>query len=427
MADEYLLSMTDIGKQFPGVCALDNVQLKVRKGTVHGLMGENGAGKSTLMKCLIGMYTPDSGTIIFKGAKIIVRNTHAALAQGISMIHQELNPIPHMTIAENIFLGRETRTWYGLVDMKKMNQRTKALLDRLAIKLDPNTKMVALSIANTQLIEIAKAVSYDSDLIVMDEPTSAITEAEVSVLFKIIRSLKESGRSIIYITHKLDEVFEITDEITVFRDGKYISTDPTQTLTRDLLIQKMVGRELTEMFHKEPAKIGETVLEARGPHGLQVQECQLRGQTGRNLRSCRTHGRGADRTARGRIRSNQTGFRGSIHCREESRDPVARGRDPLGIGAPDRRPETHRTLYQRDGPGQYGNREYEIVYAGYFCRFPQNHLRLRENARAIANQNAEPRPNRQKPFRRQSTKGPDLALAVDRAEDFDPGRADPRH
>ncbi len=267
MADEYLLSMTDIGKQFPGVCALDNVQLKVRKGTVHGLMGENGAGKSTLMKCLIGMYTPDSGTIIFKGAKIIVRNTHAALAQGISMIHQELNPIPHMTIAENIFLGRETRTWYGLVDMKKMNQRTKALLDRLAIKLDPNTKMVALSIANTQLIEIAKAVSYDSDLIVMDEPTSAITEAEVSVLFKIIRSLKESGRSIIYITHKLDEVFEITDEITVFRDGKYISTDPTQTLTRDLLIQKMVGRELTEMFHKEPAKIGETVLEARGLTG----------------------------------------------------------------------------------------------------------------------------------------------------------------
>ncbi|HUT51885.1 MAG TPA: sugar ABC transporter ATP-binding protein [bacterium] len=267
MADEYLLSMTNISKQFPGVRALDNVQLQVRKGTVHALMGENGAGKSTLMKCLIGMYTPDSGTIIFKDEKISVPNTHYALAKGISMIHQELNPIPHMTIAENIFLGRETRTWYGLVDMRKMNRRTKELLDRLAIKLDPNTKMAELSIANTQLIEIAKAVSYDSDLIVMDEPTSAISEAEVSVLFKTIRSLKEQGRSIIYITHKMDEVFEITDEITVFRDGKYISTDRTNTLTRNLLIQKMVGRELTDMFHKEPANIGETVLEVRGLTG----------------------------------------------------------------------------------------------------------------------------------------------------------------
>jgi inositol transport system ATP-binding protein len=267
MTDEYRLCMTNICKQFPGVRALDNVELKVRKGTVHALMGENGAGKSTLMKCLIGIYTPDAGAIIFQNEKISVRNTHYALAKGISMIHQELNPIPHMTIAENIFLGRETRTWYGLVDMKKMNRRTKALLDRLAIKLDPDAKMVDLSIANTQLVEIAKAVSYDSDLIVMDEPTSAISETEVGVLFKTIRSLKEQGRSIIYITHKMDEVFEIADEITVFRDGKYIGTDRTNTLTRNQLIQKMVGRELTEMFPKERAEIGETVLEARGLTG----------------------------------------------------------------------------------------------------------------------------------------------------------------
>jgi len=272
MADEYLLSMTDVCKQFPGVRALDNVRLEVRKGTVHALMGENGAGKSTLMKCLIGMYAPDSGAIIFKGEKLSIRNTHYALSKGISMIHQELNPIPHMTIAENIFLGRETRTWYGLVDMKKMNQRTKELLGRLSVKLDPNTKMVELSIANTQLIEIAKAVSYDSDLIVMDEPTSAITESEVSVLFNAIRSLKEQGRSIIYITHKMDEVFEISDEITVFRDGKYISTDPTNTLTRDLLVQKMVGRELIDMFHKERAEIGETVLEVKGLTGRKFKD-----------------------------------------------------------------------------------------------------------------------------------------------------------
>jgi inositol transport system ATP-binding protein len=260
MGNENLLSMTGISKQFPGVRALDNVQLNVRKGTVHALMGENGAGKSTLMKCLIGIYTPDSGSIVFKGEELHVINTRYALSKGISMIHQELNPIPHMTVAENIYIGRETRTWYGLVDMKTMNRRTKELLDRLDIKLDPTKKMVELSIANTQLVEIAKAVSYDSDLIIMDEPTSAITEAEVAVLFRIIKSLIEQGRSVIYITHKMDEVFKISDEVTVFRDGQYISTDPTNALSRNMLIQKMVGRELTDMFQKERANIGETVL-----------------------------------------------------------------------------------------------------------------------------------------------------------------------
>lgn len=280
MEDEYLLCMTHVCKRFPGVRALDGVQLKVRKGTIHALMGENGAGKSTLMKCLLGMYTPDAGEIAFKGQKITIPDTHYALSRGISMIHQELNPIPQMTIAENIFLGRETRTWCGLVDMKRMNERTQALFDRLSIQLDPKTKMAALSIANTQRVEIAKAVSYDADLIVMDEPTSAITDAEVRLLFKTIRSLKAQGRSIIYITHKMDEVFEISDEITVFRDGRYVSTDPTETLTRDLLIRKMVGRELTEIFHKEPADIGETVLEVRGLTGRRFRHVSFTARRG---------------------------------------------------------------------------------------------------------------------------------------------------
>jgi inositol transport system ATP-binding protein len=280
MADEYLLVMSDISKQFPGVCALDKVQLIVRKGKVHALMGENGAGKSTLMKCLLGMYVPDSGTIIFKGEKIKIPNPHDALSRGISMIHQELNPIPHMTIAENIFLGRETRTWYGLVDMKAMNKKTEKLLAQLGIRLSPTTKMVEVSIANTQLIEIAKAVSYDADLIVMDEPTSAITEAEVRVLFQTIRSLKEQGRSIIYITHKMDEVFEIADEVTVLRDGKYVSTDPVHTLTREILIQKMVGRELTDMFHKEQTAIGETVLEVRNFTGRKFRNISFQVRRG---------------------------------------------------------------------------------------------------------------------------------------------------
>src|ERR1700722_4329913 len=185
----YVLEMENITKAFPGVRALSNVQLRVRKGTVHGLMGENGAGKSTLMKCLIGIYVPDSGTITFKGEKLHITSTHYALFKGISMIHQELSPVPQMTVAENIYLGREPVTWYGLVDMPKMNKMATELLERLHINIKPTARMVELSIAQSQLAEIAKAVSYNSDLIIMDEPTSAITEAEVEGLFNIIRSL----------------------------------------------------------------------------------------------------------------------------------------------------------------------------------------------------------------------------------------------
>jgi len=267
MENEYVLTMEGISKQFPGVRALSNVQLRARKGTVHALMGENGAGKSTLMKCLIGIYAPDSGTITFKGEKLNVTNTHYALSKGISMIHQELSPIPQMTVAENIYLGREPLAWNGLVDMVKMNRMTAELLKRLQIKIKPTAKMCDLSIANIQLAEIAKAVSYNSDLIIMDEPTSAITESEVEVLFNIIRSLKAQGCVIIYISHKMDEIFKITDEITVFRDGQYISTDATADLTNDKLIEKMVGRTLTDMFHKETTDMGSVFLDVQNLSG----------------------------------------------------------------------------------------------------------------------------------------------------------------
>jgi inositol transport system ATP-binding protein len=267
MENECLLSMENISKQFPGVRALSNVQLRARKGTVHALMGENGAGKSTLMKCLIGIYFPDSGTITFKGERLHVTNTHYALSKGISMIHQELNPVPQMTVAENIYLGREPTTWYGLVDMRKMNRMTTELLDRLRIRIKPTAKMCELSIANTQLVEIAKAVSYDSDLIIMDEPTSAITEAEVEGLFTIIRSLKAQGCAIIYISHKMDEIFKIADEITVFRDGQYIGTDATAALTDGMLIERMVGRTLTDMFHKETVAAGPVFLDVQNLSG----------------------------------------------------------------------------------------------------------------------------------------------------------------
>ena len=267
MEDEYVLSMEGISKQFPGVRALSNVKLHARKGSVHALMGENGAGKSTLMKCLIGIYAPDSGTITFKGEKLNITNTHYALSKGISMIHQELSPIPQMTVAENIYLGREPTTWSGLVDMRKMNRMTNELLDRLHIKIKPTAKMHELSIANIQLAEIAKAVSYNSDLIIMDEPSSAITEAEVEGLFNIIRSLKAQGCAVIYISHKMDEIFKITDEVTVFRDGQYMGTDATADLTDAILIEKMVGRTLTDMFHKETTDMGSVFLDVQDLSG----------------------------------------------------------------------------------------------------------------------------------------------------------------
>ncbi len=287
MENEYVLSMEGISKQFPGVRALSNVQLHARKGSVHALMGENGAGKSTLMKCLIGIYAPDSGTITFKGEKLNITNTHYALSKGISMIHQELSPIPQMTVAENIYLGREPTTWYGLVDMRKMNRMAGELLDRLHIKIKPTAKMHELSIANIQLAEIAKAVSYNSDLIIMDEPTSAITEAEVEGLFTIIRSLKAQGCAVIYISHKMDEIFKITDEVTVFRDGQYMGTDATADLTDAILIEKMVGRTLTDMFHKETTDMGSVFLDVQNLSGkgfrnvsFQVQRGEILGVAG---------------------------------------------------------------------------------------------------------------------------------------------------
>jgi inositol transport system ATP-binding protein len=263
MSDDYILQMEDISKSFPGVKALENVQLAVRKGTVHALMGENGAGKSTLMKILIGMYTPNSGTITFKGSRVDIPDTATALKLGISMIHQELSPVPYMSIAENIWLGREPLNRFGLIDKAAMIANTRKLFEELDINLKPATLMKNITVANTQLVEIAKAISYNSSLIIMDEPTSAITEREVEHLFRMIRSLKQKGVSVIYITHKMDEVFQISDDITVFRDGKHISTVRASEANRNSLIKMMVGRDLTDLFPKVEAPVGEVVLSVR--------------------------------------------------------------------------------------------------------------------------------------------------------------------
>jgi inositol transport system ATP-binding protein len=270
MADDYLLQMEGISKSFPGVKALDDVHLSVRPGTVHALMGENGAGKSTLMKVLIGMYGADAGTITFGGQRVQIPDTATALRLGISMIHQELSPIPHMTVAENIYLGREPVNRLGLIDKRRMTADTQQLLDRLEMAIEPRAMMNTLSIAQTQMVEIAKAISYDARLIIMDEPTSAITEREVEHLHRMIRSLRESGVAVIYITHKMDEVFRISDHVTVFRDGRHVASVPAAELDRQKLITLMVGRELTHMFPKEAAEIGEVALSVRGltRHGV---------------------------------------------------------------------------------------------------------------------------------------------------------------
>ena len=256
---EYILEMLDIVKEFPGVRALKGVQLKVRPGTVHTLMGENGAGKSTLMKCLIGIHPPTSGKILFRGQEIRYKTTLEAMNSGISMIHQELSPVPERSVCDNVWLGREPRKGL-IVDHKKMRQDCIELFNKLGLDLDPDAKMGDLTVAKMQMVEIAKAVSYDSQIVIMDEPTSSLTDAEVEQLFKIIADLKAKNVAIIYISHKMDEIFRISDDITIYRDGEYIATDRAENLNVDKVITLMVGREVTQMFPKVDCPIGKTIL-----------------------------------------------------------------------------------------------------------------------------------------------------------------------
>ncbi|WP_363226094.1 sugar ABC transporter ATP-binding protein [Sphaerotilus sp.] len=270
MSETVLLEIEGIRKAFPGVVALDNVRFRLRAGTVHALMGENGAGKSTLMKIIAGIYTPDQGEIRVKGRPLVLHGPLDALNQGIAMIHQELNLMPFMTVAENIWIRREPLNRFGFVDHTALRQQTQALFDRLAIDIDPEAEVRSLSIASRQMVEIAKAVSFNSDVLIMDEPTSALTETEVGHLFRIIRQLRAQGKGIVYITHKMNELFEIADEVSVFRDGKYIDTKLSTEVTRDDIIKMMVGREVTQMFPKETVPIGDVVLSVKnlGVNGI---------------------------------------------------------------------------------------------------------------------------------------------------------------
>ena len=277
---EYVLELKNIYKSFPGVKVLEDVTLQVRPGEVHALMGENGAGKSTLMKILMGIYKADQGSIFLEGKETAMHGPKDAMSKGISMIHQELNTVLDMEVAENVFVGRELlkkgMEKLKIVDIARMREETSRYFREMNIDIDPRAKMRTLSVAEMQLVEIVKAISLNSKIIVMDEPTSAITEKEAAVLFTQIERLKKQGVAIIYISHKMDEIFRISDTITVLRDGQWIGTKPAKELDNDMLIKMMVGRELTDIYPKDPVEIGDVILEVKNlSRGKKVRDASF--------------------------------------------------------------------------------------------------------------------------------------------------------
>lgn len=263
---EYKLELKGVCKSFPGVKALDDVQLSLRPGTVHALMGENGAGKSTLMKCLFGIYKMDRGEIFLDGKKIEVNNPDEAMKYGIAMVHQELQPIPARSVAENLYLGRFPTKNYGplkLIDHKTMYAETERWMKEVKMDIDPRALLGDLSVGQMQSVEIAKAVSMQARVVIFDEPTSSLSDNEVEALFRIMNDLRDKGVAMVYISHKMDEIKRIADDITIMRDGTYVGTWPAAELTTDQIIEKMVGRELTNVYPKNQSEPGEVVLEVK--------------------------------------------------------------------------------------------------------------------------------------------------------------------
>ncbi len=279
---DVLLKMEGICKSFPGVKALDGAELTVRRGTVHALMGENGAGKSTLMKCLFGIYKKESGRITLEGKEVEFQSAKDALENGVAMVHQELNQALKLSVMDNVFLGRVPKivSFLPFTSEKRLYDETKKIFDELGLEIDPRERMERLSVSKRQMIEIAKAVSYRAKVIVFDEPTSSLTEAETEKLFKIIELLKKNGCGIIYISHKMDEILRISDEVTVMRDGRHITTRPAKDITIDEIIRLMVGRTLTDRYPDKTNNPGAPLLHVRGlsseATGLKDVELSLR-------------------------------------------------------------------------------------------------------------------------------------------------------
>ena len=287
---EYRLEMRGVSKSFPGVKALDKINLKVRPGTVHALMGENGAGKSTLMKCLFGIYHMDEGEVYLDGEKVEIHNPDEALHKGLAMVHQELQPIPERTVAENMYAGRYPTKKFGpiqVIDHKTMFEETAKWLEDVKMPYNPKAKLGTMSIAQMQSVEIAKAVSLQARVVILDEPTSSLTDNEVEALFRIVRDLKSRGVSLIYISHKMAEIREICDEITIMRDGTYVGSWSMDDITDDEIVKQMVGRELTNIYPpKNDAKAGEVLLDVRGYssiHERSFQNCSFQLRRGEIL------------------------------------------------------------------------------------------------------------------------------------------------
>ena len=264
MEQPALLEMRNITKEFPGVKALDGVSLTVRPGTVHALMGENGAGKSTLMKCLFGIYAKNAGTIVLDGKEVDFKSSKEALENGVAMVHQELNQALTRSVMDNLWLGRYPKVAGLMVSESVMRKRTREIFEELDVHVDPKAIMSTLPVSQRQMVEIAKAVSYNAKIIVFDEPTSSLTEAEVEHLFRIINMLRDRGCGIIYISHKMEEILRISDEVTVMRDGAWVATEPAAEMTMERIIKLMVGRELTNRFPPKDNEIGGVLLEVEG-------------------------------------------------------------------------------------------------------------------------------------------------------------------
>jgi methyl-galactoside transport system ATP-binding protein len=277
MASEYKLELRGVSKSFPGVKALDNVQLAVRPGTVHALMGENGAGKSTLMKCLFGIYKMDAGEVYIDGEKVVIDNPDEAMKKGIAMVHQELQPVLARSVGENMFLGRFPAWKFGpiqIINHKKMYEETEKWLKEVNMDFDPKAQLSTLSIGQMQSVEIAKAVSHDAKVIIFDEPTSSLSDTEVEALFRIMETLRQRGVAMIYISHKMDEIKRIADDVTIMRDGTYIGTWPAKDLTIDDIIAKMVGRELTNIYPVKDRTPGEVIMEVKGLSSIHEKSFQ---------------------------------------------------------------------------------------------------------------------------------------------------------
>ncbi|MGQ9907948.1 MAG: sugar ABC transporter ATP-binding protein [Candidatus Flexifilum sp.] len=262
--NELLLELSHISKSFPGVKALDDVQFDLRRGEVHALLGENGAGKSTLIKIISGVYKQDSGEMRINGQSVSFNSPREAQLMGVATIYQELSLYPELTVAENIFLGHAPRTRLGILDWRAMNQRAREILDSLDIHdMDVTTRVGTMTVGNRQRVEICKALSRDARILIMDEPTASLSEADVQRLFAIVRKLRERGVGIIYISHRMEEVFTLADRVTVLRDGQYVATKPVSETDHDDLIAMMVGRTIDQMFPKLEAEVGAPVLEVR--------------------------------------------------------------------------------------------------------------------------------------------------------------------